>query len=548
MDNQTIQKAIERVESFPTDLLRSMEGARPERTYEKGHVFPISVPERFGPADESIIDWKTVASIDDPLRLYVHIPWCKSRCTFCFYESNMGQPSKETVTQYLDSIEKELGLYAGKIGKDKIDTEVLYIGGGTPSILTPSQIDHLFKGIRRHVNFAPGAFLITESSPGTLTNEKVEAFQNNGINRMSIGIQTLDDEILRMCRRDHDAEQAKKAYETIRKFGMPEINIDLMLGLPNQTYESFQKTLTGVIGLSPSSISFLDLRICPGAALNHRADKVSIPSWKDDIVMRAIYQAMMKETSYNRTRPHYYVNPSEMKHRATRVPCLDSRIDLGFQIGVGVSAYSHLENVAIINTTGPSYVETISRGRLPIQRATFLRRADKTAMRAIRRIIDTTTVPNTEDVINQYKQQIEVLKKAGILTDNLELTDDGCLFGEEVVYSFYPSGEMTEDLANCEVGFWKGRHMKDRDAMIIHLSRMFILQNGLSHLDSKIAAELKVEATEHHDTAKRLEAAMREFPYLKEHHEEKMREEWELAKKLLQQSFDILYNLTLTVK
>ncbi len=350
---EAIEGAKERVEKFPKLLMRTMELARPERTYEKGHVFPISVPDRFKPADELAVDWKLVGDISLPLRIYVHIPWCRSKCTFCFYESSMGQPSDGAVNTYLDAIEKELRLYAQKIGRDKINTEVLYIGGGTPSILTPFQIDRLFDALRKYVNFVPSSFLITESSPGTLTKEKIKAFQRNGINRMSIGMQTLDDDILRLCRRDHDASRAEEAYWLIRDAGLPEVNIDLMLALPNQTYESFQRTLEEALQLAPSSFSFLDLRICPGSALHSNLDKVSapfsVPTWKDDIIMRAIYQEMMSQTCYQRTRPHYYVDPKEMRHRATRVPCLDSRVDAGFQIGLGASAYSHLGDTVFIN-------------------------------------------------------------------------------------------------------------------------------------------------------------------------------------------------------
>lgn len=544
MTEQIINRAKNRIESFPKELVETMRNARPERTYEKGHVFPISIPDRFGEADETILNWDAVSSISNPLRLYVHIPWCKSKCTFCFYESDIKVPNDEAVEKYIDALTKELALYSKKIGRDKIDTEVLYIGGGTPTILTPTQINRLFEGIRTHINFIPGAFLISESSPGTLTKEKVNALRNNGVNRMSIGIQTLDDEILKLCRRDHDAQQAKSTYQLIREVGIPEVNIDLMLALPNQSYESFRKTLEETIQLEPSSISFLDLRICPGSALFSRLqrDKCSIPDWLDDIVMRAIYQEVMKDTSYVRTRPHYYIKPEEMKHRATRVPCLDSRFDLGFQIGVGVSAYSHLEDVAFINATGNKYFELLSSDKLPIKTATVLTKADKTAMRAIRTIIDTTTVPNREDVIGQYKSEIEYLQKSGLLSPNFELTDDGCLFGEEVVYSFYPKKDDAEDLANYEVGWWTERHKKNPEAMTRQLARLYVLQFGLPYNQAREAAELKVKATEHHDSAKKYDSVIKDFPYLRENHIKRSEEEWRTARDLLKKHFDIIYS------
>lgn len=538
MSQETINKAKERVESFPVGLFRTMETARPERTYEKGHVFPISIPDRFKEADERVIDWKAIGEIQNPLRLYVHIPWCKSKCLFCFYESDLGVPSEDSVDTYLSAIGRELELYSQKIGRKKLETETLYIGGGTPTILTPRQIDKLFDVLRAHIQFRPDAFLITESSPGTLTKEKVEAFKRNGVNRMSLGVQTLDDQILKFCKRDHNAEGAKRAYQLIREGNMPEVNIDLMLALPNQSYESFQQTLEEALQLFPSSISFLDLRICPGSNLFKNLSKFSahVPNWKDDIIMRAMYQEMMKDTTYQRTRPHYYVRPDEMRHRATRVPCLDSRVDLGFQIGLGTSAYSHLEDVAFINASGEDYLKLLSENKLPIVKASLLSRADKTAMRAIRTIIDTTTIPNRADVTEQYGDQIRYLQTNGLLSEDFELTDNGCLFGEEVVYSFYPKGNNIRDLADFEVGWWKERYRGNPEVMNRQLTRLFMLQYDLPFTKAREAAELKVKATEHHDSAKR------KYQLMDRESLHEANAEWCKAGDLLKKHFEIIYS------
>lgn len=538
MNQEIIDRASMRVESFPAELLKSMETARPEKTYEKGHVFPISIPDRFKEADERIVDWRTVGEIQNLLRLYVHIPWCKSKCLFCFYESDLGVPSEDSVDTYLSALGKELELYSQRIGRKKLETETLYIGGGTPSILTTKQIDRLFDVLRTQVQFRPDAFLITESSPGTLTKDKIEAFKRNGVNRMSLGVQTLDDEILKFSRRDHNSEEAKKAYQLIREGDMPEVNIDLMLALPNQSYGSFQQTLEETLQLSPSSISFLDLRICPGSSLFKNLAKFSahLPGWKEDIVMRAIYQEMMKGTTYQRTRPHYYVKPDEMKHRSTRVPCLDSRVDLGFQIGLGTSAYSHLEDVAFINASGEDYLELLSKGRLPIAKASLLSKADKTAMRAIRTIIDTTTVPNRADVTEQYGDQIRYLQANGLLSEDFELTDNGCLFGEEVIYSFYPKGNNLGDLADFEVGWWKERYRGNPEVMNRQLTRLFMLQHGLPFTKAREAAELKVKATEHHDSAKRA------YQLMDAESVHRANSEWQNARDLLKKHLEIIYS------
>jgi len=497
-----IEKAKERFGKLDKGLVATMKNARPTMTYEKGHTFPLSIPDRFYDTGDEIIDWEKAGSVDKPLRLYAHIPWCKSKCVFCFYESDLAKPSDSDVNNYIDAMGKELDLYRTKLGRDKLKTEVLYIGGGTPTVLSPTQIDGFFGMLKQHIDFTDDAFLITESSPGTLTRDKIRAFRENGVNRMSMGVQTLDDEILRICGRDHDARGAKDAYRLIRNSGMPEINIDIMLALPNQSYESFNQTLKETLELSPSSISFLDLRVCPGSALYSKLEGFHIPTWEDDIAMRGIYQEAMGETGFDRTRPHYYVKPDEMKHRSTRVPCLDARDGLGFQIGLGVSAYSHLENVAFINKTGREYFKAVSEGRLPMDRATLMTKPDRIALKSIRTIVDTTGLPTDKDVFDQYENQIKFMQRNGLMDGDLKLTDDGCLFGEEVVYSFYPKRDASREIAEHEVGFWKARHTGDSEGLKRNLTRKFHLEHSVSFDKAGVVAGLTVEATRKHDLAK----------------------------------------------
>ena len=225
----------------------------------------------------------------------------------------------------------------------------------------------------------------------------------------------------------------------VRTAGVPEINFDLMLALPEQTISDFEKTVQKAIELAPSSLSFLDLRVAPGSKLHEMG--YYYPTWREDILMRAIYQHLLKgDNRYERTRPHYYVRPDEACARSTRVPCLDSRSGLGFQVGLGVTAYSHVGDVAFINGRDSFYSETLKQGRLPVARGLVMTEEDKIAMKAIRAIVDYTLVPDAPAVLAKYEREVQFLREYGLIDEEYRLTDDGCLFGEEVAYMFYPVG------------------------------------------------------------------------------------------------------------
>jgi coproporphyrinogen III oxidase-like Fe-S oxidoreductase len=452
---EIIKKAKERINFFDDLVLSLLRNSRPEELHEKAHAFPISVPEIWSIADENILKFNY--RIDRPLRLYIHIPWCKRKCIFCFYESDKCIPSDEVVTNYFHWIEMELSYYLSRFGKDKFVAETLYLGGGTPSILSPKQIDKLLNIIHSKIDFTSTATLVTEASPGTITNEKIKAFKVGGINRVSIGVQSFEDHILEKCSRDHNSQEAIEAYRIVRKNDIPEVNFDLMLALPDQSLEDFAETVHTTLKLRPSSISFLDLRVAPGSYLHKLG--FYYPSWKEDIFMRAIYQEMLSQNKdYIRTRPHYYILPEEARGRSTRVPCLDSREGNGFQIGLGVTSYGHLGNNQYVNHKNPDYSRLLQSGKLPINYGLKLKTEDITAMKAIRAIVDYSLVPNADDVLLQYPELINYLKINKLIDDKLELTEDGCLFGEEITYLFYP--DYVKRMINNDEMYFNPLHLQ----------------------------------------------------------------------------------------
>jgi oxygen-independent coproporphyrinogen-3 oxidase len=423
---------------FPPGLLDRLKRSWPSDVYEKAHAYPVSMPTLWQDADENVIDWNVNA--EKPLHLYVHIPWCKTRCTFCCYEQEcLAPPADSVFDRYLSCLIREFRIHKKRLKNNKFLVDVLYIGGGTPSALTASQIRKLLRHLRDEMVLTDTASIIAEVSPGTVDAEKLRILREGGINRISMGVQSFDDTVLKRCRRDHGADDVCKVSAMIRDVGFEEVNFDIMLSLPGQTLNSFYDTVSTALALSPSSISFLDLRVIKGTLLREARGQAD-HAWENIVHMRAICQEMLKaDARYLRTRPHYFVRTDEARSRVTRSPCLDSRGGPGFQVGLGVTAYSQLGDVCFRNAKNPYYEEMVRNGKLPVGTAVVLKDEDKLAVTAIRSLVDQLCIPKTSDIISKYGPLLTWLKKHECIDDEFRLTESGILFAEEIVYLLYPN-------------------------------------------------------------------------------------------------------------
>ena len=196
---------------------------------------------------------------EQTLELYVHIPFCKKKCRYCDFLSFAGEEwTQETYTQALI---REIGAWRGKENK-KVSS--VFVGGGTPSILSVRRMEEIFEALRESFFLAEDAEITIECNPGTLEKEKLEVYKCLGVNRLSLGLQSAKNEELGLLGRIHTWETFLESFQMARKAGFENLNVDLISALPGQTVESWRETLEKTIALSPEHISAYSLIIEEG--------------------------------------------------------------------------------------------------------------------------------------------------------------------------------------------------------------------------------------------------------------------------------------------
>jgi oxygen-independent coproporphyrinogen-3 oxidase len=225
-----------------------------------------------------------------PLSLYVHVPWCLRKCPYCDFNSHewRGDPDAVPEVRYLDALQADLEASLPKVWGRSVST--VFIGGGTPSLLSPDAIDRLLTMIRTRLRLAPDAEVTMEANPGTFEAQRFAAFAQAGVTRLSIGVQSFSDDALRALGRVHDSRQARAAIEEAAR-SFASFNIDLMYALPGQTLDALRTDLAGALAFGPPHLSLYHLTIEPNTLFAKRP-----PPLPDDD-LSADMLALIEETA-----------------------------------------------------------------------------------------------------------------------------------------------------------------------------------------------------------------------------------------------------------
>ena len=223
-----------------------------------------------------------------PLGIYIHVPFCRSKCEYCDFYSLAGNQSK-AMSAYLDAVTRHIAETGPLAPGYRVDT--IYFGGGTPSYFGAGGMISILRAIRKHFDVAPNAEITFEANPDSVTPLLLRRLKMEGFNRVSLGIQCDDDEILETIGRPHTYTQAVKAVERIRRAGFRNLSLDLIYGLPGQTLEAWVNTLHNVLRLKPDHISCYGLKVEEGTPLYAYQDQVNLP---DDDLQADMYLAAVE--------------------------------------------------------------------------------------------------------------------------------------------------------------------------------------------------------------------------------------------------------------
>ena len=273
------------------------------------------------------------------LGLYIHIPFCVQKCKYCDFNSYKMIVNEKD--RFLSDLKKEMALYKNK--DRKINS--IFFGGGTPSILNNNDMQFIMDEIKENFSIDEDAEISMECNPGTLTEDKLKFMRSIGVNRLSIGLQAVQENLLRYIGRIHNYEQFEKNYLEARKVGFKNINIDLMYNLPHQTFEDWKETLHKIVSLNPEHISAYSLILEEGTKLYdmYMKKEFDLGDEDEDIKMYEYAINYLKENGYNQYEISNYAKVGyECKHNILYWKCKN-------YIGLGPGASGYINNVRYNN-------------------------------------------------------------------------------------------------------------------------------------------------------------------------------------------------------
>ena len=279
------------------------------------------------------------------LGLYIHIPFCKKKCYYCDFISYSGK--ENCIKKYVEALKNEIKYELSRVLKDKEEYKVttIYIGGGTPSFIDSNYIIDILNTIKEVISLENIETTI-EINPGTATIEKLEDYKKAGINRLSIGLQETNNKLLKSIGRIHTYEEFLNTYDMARKTGFKNINVDLMIGLPNQSIENIRNSLEKIIVLNPEHISVYSLILEEGTRLYDKYEngEIKLP---DDELERNMYW-YVKNTLENAGYTHYEISNFAKKGYESKhnLNCWEQKEYLGF----GLAAHSYFDKIRYSNT------------------------------------------------------------------------------------------------------------------------------------------------------------------------------------------------------
>ncbi|MBE5799209.1 MAG: radical SAM family heme chaperone HemW [Clostridiales bacterium] len=278
----------------------------------------------------------------ETISLYIHIPLCVKKCAYCDFASFSGRMGQRD--RYVQAVCREIRAQAAFFGRRSVAT--IFFGGGTPTLLSGAHVRQIMDTVRDCFVLLPDAEITMEGNPGTLDVENLRAYREAGVNRLSLGVQSMDDALLAAIGRIHTAKEAETAVQMAREAGFDNLNLDLMYGLPGQTPMQWKETLQKAIALSPDHLSCYSLILEEGTPLYDSVSAGTCAPLPDEDAMEAmdaLTGEMTREAGYAQYEVSNYARPGrQCRHNIVYWECLP-------YLGVGLNAHSDMDGRRFYN-------------------------------------------------------------------------------------------------------------------------------------------------------------------------------------------------------
>jgi len=396
--------------------------------------------------DDAIAALNQPPRTDDPLGLYLHIPFCRKRCSFCYFKVYTDKNAAQ-VELYLDALIKENELYSRTHAFQGRQLRFAYFGGGTPSYISEKQLAHLVQGLNKYISWENAEEVTFECEPGTLRQSKLETLKEIGVTRLSLGAEHFDDVILQANGRAHLSAEIYRAYEWARQVDFPQINIDLISGMVGETEEKWHDAVRRTLELEPDSVTIYQMELPYNTIISR------------DMLEKKLDSPIADWPTKRRWLNHAYEQFEQQGYRiasaytlaTTKKPCrfiyTDALWHGGDMIGLGVSSFSHFGGVHFQNAHNfEDYVRLLETDELPLWRALKL----TPRQRLIREMIlllktgslDTDYFANKfhVDIWEEFQPAYQRLQQRDLLIrDNgtISLTRNGLLQVDEFLSEFF---------------------------------------------------------------------------------------------------------------
>jgi oxygen-independent coproporphyrinogen-3 oxidase len=383
-----------------------------------------------------------------PLGLYLHIPFCRKRCKFCYFRVYTDKNARD-VEVYLDTLLKEVTLYSQMPVSGSRPLHFVYFGGGTPSYLSAAQLRGLFERLHNIMPWDRAEEVTFECEPGTLQQHKLETLKELGVTRLSLGIENFDDKILEANGRAHLSAEIFRSYQWARDLKFDQINIDLIAGMVGETWDNWRACVKKTIDLAPDSVTIYQLELPFNTVFSKELklvgqdEPVSVADWPTKRAWIAYAFAELASAGYDVSSAYTMVRD---RHRCKFV-YRDSLWHGADMIGTGVASFGHVQGMHMQNVDSwENYVTMLDRGELPLGRALPV----SPRQRLIREMILQLKTGKLETAYFQQKFGVDILQEFGPGFDQLasegeltrrngtvELTRAGLLQADRLLPTFF---------------------------------------------------------------------------------------------------------------